>query len=222
MVLQQVAVDIETTGFDVDDVVTVVGFAVPLGLRVFVHDPDDTSGEAALETAVRDRVEEHVQVSTHASEPALFQAIQGFVEERFRGEDVLLVAYNGERYRGGFDLPFLRTRAAALDVEWPFRGVPFADLLPVVTNRFNTTVDGVEQSDLPGVYGVLCDGEWNDVDPFDDSSEAVTAFCDGRLEDLVVHNVADVVRTRALGRVAEQYCTKSDFQVKSLTPTAYG
>jgi len=34
--LDQVAFDIETTGFDVDDEVTVVGFALPLGVRVFV------------------------------------------------------------------------------------------------------------------------------------------------------------------------------------------
>jgi hypothetical protein len=34
-----------------------------------------------------------------------------------------------------------------------------------------------------------------------------------------LHNVADVLRTRALGRVAERYCSTSEFKVKSLTPT---
>ncbi|MGB9961639.1 hypothetical protein ACOZ32_05440 [Halobacterium sp. MBLA0001] len=37
MVLEQVAFDIETTGFNVDDEVTTVGFAVPMGVRVFVQ-----------------------------------------------------------------------------------------------------------------------------------------------------------------------------------------
>jgi hypothetical protein len=178
------------------------------------------SGE--LEAAVRDRVDANVVVSGHDSEAGLLDAVGSFVSERLRGEDILLVAYNGELWRGGFDLPFLRTRLLRCDVEWPFRDVPFADLLPVVTNRFNTTVDGDEKSSLDDVYGTLCGDGLNAVDPFTDSSEAVTAFHDGRLGDLVVHNMADVLRTRAVGRVAEQYCANAEFNVKSLTPTAYG
>jgi hypothetical protein len=37
----------------------------------------------------------------------------------------------------------------------------------------------------------------------------------------VVHNVADVLRTRELGTLAERYCSKSDFKLKSLTPTRH-
>jgi len=40
--LEVVAFDIETTGFDVTDEVTVVGFAVPLGCRVFVRGDAET------------------------------------------------------------------------------------------------------------------------------------------------------------------------------------
>jgi hypothetical protein len=69
------------------------------------------------------------------------------------------------------------------------------------------------------VYEALCDGEHGAVDPFDESAAAVTAFEDGYFTELVLHNVADVLRTRTLGRVAERYCSKSEFQVKSLTPT---
>ena len=43
--LEVVAFDIETTGFDVTDEVTVVGFAVPLGCRVFVRGDAETDGE---------------------------------------------------------------------------------------------------------------------------------------------------------------------------------
>ena len=222
MPLEQVAFDIETTGFNVDDTVTAVGFAVPMGVRVFVQ-----AGEAAVtcdevEVAVRDRVDEHVVVSLHDSETGLLDAVGGFASGRLRGEDVLLVAFNGEGWRGGFDLPFLRTRLAVTGVEWPFRDVPFADLLPVITQRFNTTIESEEQSNLAGTYGALCDGGLNGVDPFAESAEAVDAFYEGRITDLVVHNVVDVLRTRALGRLAERFCAKSEFQVKSLTPTAYG
>jgi DNA polymerase III epsilon subunit-like protein len=206
--------DIETTGFDADDVVTVVGFAVPLGVRVFVN----TDGRAAPDI---DEVggDVLVKTSTHTSEHGLLAAVAEFVQGRFRDADVLLVAYNGERWGGGFDLPFLRTRFARLDLPWPFTDVPYADVLPLVTKRFNTTVDGDEHSDLDTAYDALCDGSHGELDPFAESAEAVTAFENGGFEALVAHNVADVLRTRDLGRLAERYCAKSDFDVKSLTPT---
>jgi hypothetical protein len=183
-----------------------------------------TDGRTApdVEAAVRDRVESHVQVSTHESERVLLEAVRTFAAERLIGSDVLLVAFNGELWRSGFDLPFLRTRLSRRDVEWPFREMPYADLLPVVTNRFNTTdEDGESRSDLAGVYETLCEGQYGDLDPFADSGEAVTAYEEGRFTDLVVHNVADVLRTRELGTLAERYCSKSDFKLKSLTPTRY-
>jgi uncharacterized protein YprB with RNaseH-like and TPR domain len=215
--LEQVAFDIETTGFDVTDEVAVVGFALSMGVQVFVQTGNRPVGD--LQATVQEQVPVHVDVSTHVSEEELLRAVTGFVEERLSGSDVLLVAYNGERWNGGFDVPFLRTRYAERDLPWPFVDVPYADVLPVVTDRFNTCVDGDDQQDLESVYGLLCNGEYDDVDPFDESSDAVPAFANGWFEELVQHNIADVLRTRALGRVAERYCSKSEFQVKSLTPT---
>ena len=217
MVLEQVAFDIETTGFDVDDEVTTVGFAVPMGVRVFLQTADqDASGiESRVESEVSETL---VNVSTHASERELLVAVSEFVAERIH-DDMLLVAYNGEKWNGGFDLPFLRTRYAKRELAWPFVDVPYADVMPVVTDRFNTTVDGDENGDLVTAYDVLCRGSYGELDPFADSKEAVAAFEDGRFAELVLHNVADVLRTRALGRVSERYCSKSEFKVKSLTPT---
>ena len=145
-------------------------------------------------------------------------AVSEYVAERVR-DDMLLVAYNGETWSGGFDVPFLRTRYAERDLAWPFVDVPYADVMPLVTDRFNTTVDGTEQGGLVTAYDVLCGGSYGNLDPFDDSGEAVAMFEDGRFAELLLHNVADVLRTRALGRVAERYCSKSEFKVKSLTPT---
>ncbi|UWG47812.1 Uncharacterized protein HSRCO_1531 [Halanaeroarchaeum sp. HSR-CO] len=217
MALEQVAFDIETTGFDANDEVTVIGFGLSMGVRVMVQtggrSPSDV--EAVVEAATKTLV----NVSIHPSERAVLAAVADFVERRLHDEDILLVAYNGERWNGGFDLPFLRTRYAQLDIAWPFEDVPYADLLPLVSDRFNTTVDGEEYGDLATAYAVLGDGTHGDHDPFDESAEAVTAFEDGRFADLAVHNVADVLRTRELGQVAERYCAKSEFQIKSLTPT---
>jgi uncharacterized protein YprB with RNaseH-like and TPR domain len=231
MVLDQVAFDIETTGFSVDDEVTVVGFAVPVGLRVFVQTGGRPAGDVEPTVEAATPADVLVNVSTHTSEQELLVAVSAFVAERLAGDDMLLVAYNGERWNGGFDVPFLRTRYAQLNLSWPFTDVPYADLMPIVSDRFNTTsidatttaADGdaraVEQNDLARAYAVLCDGAYGDVDPFVESAEAVAAFDDGRFAELAQHNVADVLRTRAVGRVAERYCAKSEFKVKSLTPT---
>lgn len=218
--LEFVAFDIETTGFNVDDEITVAGFALPLGCRVFAQRGEYDVDEAALEETVRSRVDDHVKLTTHATERELLVAVAEFSADRLYDDDVLLVAYNGERWKAGFDLPFLRTRLATTSLEWPFCEMPYADLLPVIDRRFNLTVDGETNADLVSAYGTLLDGHLNQVDPFDDSAEAVTAFEQGHLADLVVHNVADILRTAALGRLARQYCSKSDFSLKSLTPTA--
>jgi uncharacterized protein YprB with RNaseH-like and TPR domain len=217
--LVHVPFDIETTGLGADDDVTVVGFGLNLGCRVFYQ----TGGrlDDGCEAAVRDRTDEHVKLSAHRSEAVLLEAVSEFVASRLRTDDVLLVAYNGEVWRGGFDLPFLRTRFAAHDLAWPFRDIPYADLLPVVRDLFNTTVDGDEQADLETAYDVLCGGGYGTFDPFEDSIEAVAAFDDGRFEELVLHNVSDVLRTGQLSVVAQRYCSKSDFNLKSLTPTVH-
>lgn len=213
MVLEQAAFDIETTGFDVDDEVTTVGFAVPMGVQVFVQTGDCPVRD--LQGTVQEQVPVHVDVSTHTSEQELLAAVTGFVEERLSDSDVLLVAYNGERWNGGFDLPFLRTRLCTHAIDWPFGSLPYVDVLDVFEKRFNTTEDT-----LCGVYGELIGRGLNDLDPFTDSADAVTTWEDGRFEPLLTHNVADIRRTRALMDLAERYCSKSDFSMKSLDPVA--
>jgi hypothetical protein len=199
--------------------VTVVGFELELGCRVFYQ----TSGRDAdlndVETVMQDRTGVHVEVSAHQSERALLEAVSAFVGARLRSADVLLVGYNGETWHGGFDLPFLRTRYAACDMAWPFRDLPYADVLPIIRDLFNTMVDGEDPADLDTAYEILCAGEVGAVDPFDDSGEAVAAFEDGRFEAVVLHNVADIRRTGQLSSLTQRYCSKSDFDLKSLTPT---
>lgn len=216
--LLQVAIDIETTGFGADDVVTVIGFKFGIGCRVFCQ----TAGQPApnLEATVTDRVERNVGVSVHQSEAEMLGAVQEFSQNFIQSEKHLLVAYNGETWNGGFDLPFLRTRFAAHDLAWPFVDVAYADLLPLCRDLFNTRLGEDETSDLVGVYDLLCDGEYSAIDPFDQSDQAVDAFEEGQFEEVVVHNIADVLRTRRLGQLAKQYCSKSDFGVKSLTPVS--
>jgi len=104
--------------------------------------------------------------------------VADFVTDRLEDAEKLLIAFNGEVWSGGFDLPFLRSRYAAHEMPWPF-DMAYADVLPVISDRFNTTVDGEEQRDLAAVYALLGDGSYSDIDPFDDSAAAVTAFEEG-------------------------------------------
>ena len=220
--LTPVAFDIETTGFETSAHTTVVGLVFPMGVRVLVN----TDGHAVETDQLCQQQEslfgETVVLTTHPSERELLDAFSATVSEKIVPREYFLTAYNGELWKSGFDLPFLRTRFLTQEVDWPFVDVPYADLLPIFSARFNTTTemeDEVQTATLEHVYDELVGGELGDHDPFDDSAEAVAAFERGEFESLLQHNIADILRTDALARVAEQYCSKSDFKLKSLSPT---
>lgn len=218
--LTPVSFDIETTGFDSDARVTVLGLRLPLGCRLFCNTDDRAVEASRLEATLEDRFEVTTSLSCHATEDELFEAFGEYVRRSVTPNDYMLVAYNGELYRGGFDLPFLRTRLARQNRPWPFVDVPYADLLPLFRNRFNTTAGEEAGADLPTVYKTLVGGDLVGQDPFEDSAEAVEAFERGEFEALLAHNVVDVLRTDALAGLAQRYCGKSDFKLKSLTATA--
>jgi len=212
--LTTIAFDIETTGFETDDELTVVGFDSAVSSRVFLN-TDGTTPPAALAARLNDTLETPVQLSLHDSEQELLNELATFITSTLTQRDAKLVAYNGERWNGGFDLPFLRTRLCMHGLEWPFGTLPYVDVMDVFETRFNTSEDT-----LSGVYEELIGTGLNELDPFTDSSEAVTAWEEGAYEPLIIHNVADIQRTRALMELAEQYCSKSDFSMKSLDPIA--
>ena len=212
--LKTVAFDIETTGFQTTDQVTVIGFDADISSRVFLN-LDDRETPSSLVERLEEEMNPSVVLSTHNSETALLEAMSGFVESSLRTQEIKLVAYNGETWKGGFDLPFVRTRLNAHDLEWPFVGLPYIDLMDVIESRFNTM-----DTSLTAVYEELLGDDLSDLDPFGDSSEAVEAWESGDFEPVVRHNVADIRRTRALMNVAERYCSKSDFSMKSLDPVA--
>jgi len=212
--LDTIAFDIETTGFTTTDRLTVVGFDADISSRVFLN----TGGrppQEGLAASLDEGLTTPVTLSTHDTERAMLEAVPTFVESTLAQREVKLVAYNGETWNGGFDLPFLRTRLSAHDLEWPFAGLPYIDLLDIFTARFNTTEDT-----LTSVYDELVDGDLSEIDPFEDSADAVKAWDAGNFEAVLLHNVADIRRTRMLMQLAERYCSKSDFSMKSLDPVA--
>jgi hypothetical protein len=212
--LDTVAFDVETTGFGVEDRLTVVGFDTDAGSRIFLN-TGGRSYATDLEARADEGLNPSVSLSIQETERALLREMSEFVESTLARRDVKLVAYNGERWGGGFDLPFLRTRLCDHGIDWPFAALPYVDAMDVFETRFNTT-----ENTLPGVYDELVGAGLSGLDPFADSEEAVEAWKRGDFAPLVRHNLADVRRTRALMQLAERYCSKSDFSMKSLDPVA--
>jgi uncharacterized protein YprB with RNaseH-like and TPR domain len=207
-----IAFDIETTGFETDDQLTVVGFDSPVSSYVFLN-TNGTTPPGEIADHLNDTLRTPIRLSYHDSEQELLTELTDFVTSTLTQREAKLVAYNGERWNGGFDLPFLRTRLCTHGLDWPFGTLPYVEVMDVFEKRFNTS-----EGSLSGVYGELIGAGLNELDPFTDSSEAVSAWESGDYASLISHNVADIRRTRALMELAERYCSKSDFSMKSLDP----
>ena len=114
--LKTVAFDIETTGFETTEQVTVVGFDADISSRVFLN-VGDRGKPSSLEERLDEEMNPAVVLSTHESEATLFRAMTDFVESSLTTQEIKLVAYNGETWNGGFDLPFVRTRLTTHDLD---------------------------------------------------------------------------------------------------------
>lgn len=209
--LSPVAFDIETSGLDSNAVVTVAGFGHELGCWLVLNADGREAVPGSLEPALEDCVPGAVELRVRADERGLLEAVRAFASERIDGDAHYLTAYNGERWNGGFDLPFLRSACLRNGVRWPFGDLAYADAMDLV-ERFDTN----DEAGLVAVYDHLV-GE-DSCDPFADSGAAVAAFEEGEWLALLRHNLADVRRTRQLAVLAGRFVPKSDFGMKNLDP----
>jgi len=254
-----VAWDIETTGFGATDQVTVSGFWYPAGHAELVlntnSDPDrsqapgsyidgrDASSDVDLaEQRLEDLSGVPVNIRAVRDEESLLETLEKTIFERFDRERNCLVAFNAESWKGGFDLPFLRTRCIAHDKDWVFDGIRFTDLWDPIKKRINTTWTAYEadltMNSLGGAYDLLLDEvpaetfdpgiqhvdqsteqvryTENAYDPFDASAEAVTAYNREDFSDVCQHNLADIHRTWELASIVREYVSSTDISTKRL------
>jgi len=209
--LAPIAFDIETSGLEPGSVITVAGLAFELGEVILLNTGDRAVDVAELETRLSRHSTGRVDLKDCENEHALLTVLAEVSTDQIDTDAHYLTAYHGETWNGGFDLPFLRTSCVACGVPWPFPDMAYADMLDVV-DRFETD----EKRDLVGVYDYLIGEET--CDPFTDSGKAVDAFENGEWESLLLHNLADIQRTRELAVLAGEYVPKSDFRMKNLTP----
>jgi uncharacterized protein YprB with RNaseH-like and TPR domain len=211
--LVPVAFDIETSGLDRSAVLTVAGLAFDAGVWIGLNtggadlnrDPD------RLVVDLEHDAQTNVKLAPCRSETQLLTALTLCVRDRIDGDRHYITAYNGETWNSGFDLPFLRRVCVRHNASWPFTDLAYADVLEMIDR-----VDTGDAADLTTVYDDLI-GE-DHCDPFTDSESAVAAFENGDWLDLLLHNIADIQRTRALAVLAGQYVAASDFGMKNLDP----
>jgi len=209
--LSPIAFDIETDGLSPGSVITVAGLAHQLGVVVILNTQGRNANQTALKSQLTQQTSAKVKLNICSSEGALIDQLGAVSAERIDSDVHYLTAYHGETWNGGFDLPFLRTACVRRDADWPFPDIAYADMLDVI-DRFDTD----DTNDLVGVYDHLIGDET--CDPFEDSGAAVDAFESGDWEPLLLHNLADIIRTREIAVLAGRYVAKSDFNMKNLSP----
>lgn len=87
--MQTVAFDLETTGFDPDDLITVIGFDMPMGSRVFLNTGGRLVGEG-LDQRLNERITGITSLSVYEDEGEMLQQSKAFAVDKFpRGTPVL-------------------------------------------------------------------------------------------------------------------------------------
>lgn len=209
--LRPISFDLETTGLEDDSVINVAGLGTELGCWLALNTSGRDVDAERLRMAVERESGSNVQLSVQPDEAGLLSALQSKAMDLLDADRHYLTAYNGERWRGGFDLPFLRSACVRRGVDCPFLDIAYVDTMTAV-KRFHTG----KTSDLEGVYEALIGNEH--CDPFKQSTQAVTAHEDGEWCELLLHNLADIERTRELTVLAGRYVPSKDMKMKSLAP----
>lgn len=209
--LRPIAFDIETTGLHPEAVITVAGLATDIGSWLALNTTGRDATAHALSEAIERTSGSNVQITVQQDEAGLLGELRDEATELIDDDRHYVTAYNGERWKAGFDLPFLRRACARRDIGWPFPAVAYSDTMTMV-ERFDTG----DATDLVSVYESLIDGEH--CDPFEESERAVTAHEEGDWTALLLHNLADIERTRELAVLAGRYVPRSNFRMKNLGP----
>lgn len=217
----QIAWDLETTGFEESDEITVSGFWFPAQHGTIILNAEPETSQSQLQQEVREQTNDEIDVEIEIveSEAELIECTGRIVFDKISKEYNRLIAYNAETWRSGFDLPFLRRRCIWHDHNWVFSRLEYTDVYEVIEKRINCTTysDDGERSDnnkLVDAYNVLVGGDT--IDPYGDSEQAVTDYSDGKYVPLILHNLSDVRRTWELGELVREYCSPRDINTKKL------
>ncbi|GAB6100662.1 hypothetical protein JCM16358_25410 [Halanaerocella petrolearia] len=85
-------------------------------------------------------------------EEKVISEINQLMEEFMDLRKSIIITYNGENWKGGFDFPWLRSKCLQQDIEWTLGGLKHLDLLPLVKKYINTT-----SYDIPSKSSLMAD-----------------------------------------------------------------
>lgn len=212
-----VSFDIETTGFLANDVITTFTVADGETYNAWVNTNGAECDASSTIEDIRETTGLSVSIQFASSEEELLSSVHDFIRASYSSDSTVFVAYNGERWKGGFDIPFIRTRCVLHNLPFPLKGYSYTDAQEVFGDkgRFNTTttVDGVfiddlRRSDLVDFAtfaGVSANGNMDEIaarfpddpsaeiDGFDGSlKEAFTEWCDERSMERPTHTYRDL------------------------------
>ena len=97
---------------------------------------DEVISIALYEHGIENHCDDAISQDNNTSEEQLLRAL--CVSINAMEKDVLLVTFNGNNWKGGFDFPLLRTRMHKHGISWPFSGMMHVDIYPVIEKRWNT------------------------------------------------------------------------------------
>lgn len=232
--------DIETTGLTAEDKITVIEFVkgkefvALLNVNNKNSDKKEEIREYMYEETDNSKFNKFIIACYDNEEELLENGFQTFIDDMdIRNQR--LIAYNGKVWKGGFDIPFMKTRmikngTGNLFTNKDDLNVYYADLLPEIQNNFNTVMKTDEIlseeekqdlknprknksfNDLDTAHKIF--GEEDIIDNFDSSKEAVTEYENGNIEKVLLHCHKDVLRTQDLLNIVLEYsdCKPSDFK----------
>lgn len=211
------AVDIESRGVDHDSELTVIGFAVSGGYQLYLNTGGKTrTGCSGISSLNHNTVNKPVKIETHPTEEAMLNSALEFSNARLKTGEVLLTGFNAETWNGGFDIPHIRTRCQANNIEMILGNVLFCDIFEM-KDMMNHSVQNNEVNDLNSLFEIYFP-EAEDFDPADDQQPIVAYWHNEEFEKLLLHNLADLWKTRRLALMYDQYVPQSDWQLKPLGP----
>ena len=150
--------------------------------------------------------DETVGMCCDCTEVEMLEQLSVDVENALSGK--ILVTFNGENWSGGFDIPFLRTRYAILDMMdmYPFRGVKHIDLMPIFQKKFNTAI--VKEASLEDLSAAQCKKlvQMCSIRPFNTKAENVKML--GAVDYNHIGIVDDYMKANTESKIVNKYGLK--------------
>jgi len=134
-----VSFDIETTGLLDTDIITTFTLFHENTYQVWLNLNGDTVEKEEIQQKVIDTSELDVRIHPQNTEQELINSIRKYISDEIELRTTILTAYNGETWKGGFDISFIRSRCLSNTVEFPFKDVAYTDIMPIFSkkDRFN-------------------------------------------------------------------------------------